>query len=248
MERCYDIDWSRVFYAFGRDDDRLSDDFGCGQKGVCWPESCLEFAAKEIQGYFSGVLYAITSNPAEHGRKRTWHARDIRTYTRAFRLDCTDDALTPNFCADGWIGSPVSGGYAKDRGCCTPTEGTCRLHDRSGRRQSWMGCHVERGRVGQVALGRSYRFGRGRFSYHDNYLNVARGEIFPGWNLVPLLNTTVSRPSTTLVHVLFDFWIAHLTVYTIIRSRSSALPPSPQPWLSCNPSFFSTVLVPFAIN
>lgn len=129
------------------------------------------------------VLHAIASIPAEHGRERTWHARHTRTYTRTLRLEYPDGALTPNTYAEG-TGPPISGGRTKDRGCCTPTEGTCCLHDRSGRWQSWLGHHVARGRVGQMALGRPYRSGRGRFSYHDEHLNNAREEIFPGRNSV----------------------------------------------------------------
>ena len=128
-------------------------------------------------------MHDITSIPAEHGRERTWHARHIRTYARTFR-QYTDGALTPNTYAEGRTRSPISSGRSKDRGCCTPTEGTCCLHDRSGRWQSWLGRHVARGRVGQMALGCPYRFGRGRFSYHDEHLNNAREEIFPGWNSV----------------------------------------------------------------
>ncbi|KAH9990603.1 ubiquitin-conjugating enzyme/RWD-like protein, partial [Russula vinacea] len=121
----------------------------------------------------SGIVFLsiarITSIPAEHGRERTWHARHIRTYARTFR-QYTDGALTPNTYAEGRTRSPISSGRSKDRGCCTPTEGTCCLHDRSGRWQSWLGRHVARGRVGQMALGCPYRFGRGRFSYHDEHL------------------------------------------------------------------------------
>src|SRR6266478_3595005 len=56
----FQIDWFCVFYAFGRDDHRLRDDFGCRQKSVCKPESCLEFATKEVQGGLSRGEYTCS--------------------------------------------------------------------------------------------------------------------------------------------------------------------------------------------
>jgi hypothetical protein len=108
--------------------------------------------------------------------------------------------------------------------------------------------HVATGRVGQVAVGRPYCFGRCRFSYHDNPLNAKK-------------YSPVGIPSAEHDHISTIYDAPFCSGWSFDRVPNLLL--YNQDVIICAPSlfstlallqslvfffFFSTIFVPYAIN